>query len=192
MRLNNLDLMKLGGRKINLMGVLRLADDFGEQFFPMTRNGAYRLAYQGLSLDLDDYFPSEIERSVDRLERRGWVKKISTNEGTRVEITDEGKKQILLFDLESLKPKSGKWDGNWRMVFFDIPEVNNRKRQQLRRYLQKLGFWKMQESVWICPYNCEAEVRYIREILEIPHEVKLGTLEKIENELELKRKFNLK
>jgi CRISPR-associated endonuclease Cas2 len=183
--------MKIRDRKITLSGVLKLADNFGNDFFPLTRSGAYKLFYKGIALDLEDYFPSEIERMVIKLERHGWVKKIKTKEGIRVEITADGKKQLLMYDLEKLKPKTEKWDGKWRIVFFDIAEIKRRTRNSFRRYLKILNFWQIQRSVWINPYNYENEIKYIREILEIPHEVKVGTLEKVENESELKKHFNL-
>lgn len=49
----------------------------------------------------------------------------------------------------------------------------------------------MQESVFISPFDCVAEIKYLREILDIPHEVKLGLMDKIENEEELKSIFKL-
>ena len=34
-----------------------------------------------------------------------------------VKITDKGRKEILKYKWAGFKPKSGKWDGLWRMVF---------------------------------------------------------------------------
>ena len=128
---------------------------------------------------------------VGRLARNGWVEKKETPEGTKVIITDKGKKQVLLFQLEELRPKKEKWDGKWRIVFFDVEEEKRKKRDDLRRYLKKLGLWQMQKSVWVCPYDCEKEIKYLREVLGVPHEVKLGLLERLENERELKEIFGL-
>ena len=74
---------------------------------------------------------------------------------------------------------------------FDISEINKNRRDQLRVYLKKLGLKQMQESVWVSPYGVEDEVRYLREVLEIPHGVKLGILKEVENEKELKEWFGL-
>ena len=52
----------------------------------------------------------------------------------------------------SLKELSKKeWDGLWRLVIFDIKEVERKTRDQLRDKLKKLGFAMWQESVYISP-----------------------------------------
>ena len=74
---------------------------------------------------------------------------------------------------------------------FDVEEEKKRKRDGLRRYLKRLGFWQMQKSVWVYPFDCDKEVKYLREVLNVPHEVKLGVLEKVENDRELREIFGL-
>jgi phenylacetic acid degradation operon negative regulatory protein len=43
------------------------------------------------------------------------------------------------------------WDGQWRMVLFDVPTGQNAQRERLRRYLHAKGFGYLQNSVWITP-----------------------------------------
>lgn len=50
------------------------------------------------------------------------------------------------------------WDGKIYLVTYDIYETAHQKRNKLRRYLHDLGCRKLQESVWLSPYN-------IRELL---------------------------
>lgn len=50
------------------------------------------------------------------------------------------------------------WDEKIYLITYDIPENAHTKRSKLRRFLQGLNCRKMQESVWISPYN-------IRELL---------------------------
>ncbi|MEK7155220.1 MAG: CRISPR-associated endonuclease Cas2 [Patescibacteria group bacterium] len=178
---------------ITLRGMLKLIGDIEKDFLLLDRYEMWKLARWGPQhiRPWEDYFPSQIERTVEGLLRRGWVKKMETEKGTVVQISQEGKKRLLFFDLEKLQSKGGKWDGKWRMVFFDVAEVDRKKRDLLRKYLKKLGLYRMQESVWVGPYPCEEEAAYIREVLDIPHGVKLGLLEKIENEADLKKIFNL-
>lgn len=52
-----------------------------------------------------------------------------------------------------------KWDGNWRMVTFDVREVNRRKRDGLRKKLKELGFAKFQKSLYISPLPLENPLR---------------------------------
>ena len=159
---------------------------------PMDKMAPYRWMHGERPIkDLDDYFPSVVRRTADRLERRGLVKIEKNETGWVVKIADKGKTQILKYRLDELKSKSGKWDGKWRLVFFDVAESNKRKRDLLRRYLTKLGMKRMQESVFVSPYDVADEIKYLREVLEIPHGVKMGVLEWIENSEELKEVFEL-
>jgi phenylacetic acid degradation operon negative regulatory protein len=43
------------------------------------------------------------------------------------------------------------WDGQWRLVLFDVPTIHNTQREQLRRHLRDKGFGCVQNSVWITP-----------------------------------------
>jgi len=174
-------------------GLLKLLADTGELFIPPgSRLEAWQRMHGGVKmLDWEDYFPSVAKQVANRLERRGLVEKIETSEGMVVKITEKGKKEILKFKLEELRPKSVQWDRLWRLVFFDIAEIDRNKRDQLRKYLKQIGMQQMQESVFVCPYDISLEIKYLREVLSVPHGVKLGVLQWIENEEELKEIFNL-
>ncbi|OGD56280.1 CRISPR-associated endonuclease Cas2 [Candidatus Berkelbacteria bacterium RBG_13_40_8] len=86
--------------------------------------------------------------TVDRLEKEGFLKKIESMGRKRYIATLKGKAKVLAY----LK-KDKKWDGKWRIVVFDIPETKKKIRDFFREKLFDLGFRKLQESVWICPYN---------------------------------------
>jgi phenylacetic acid degradation operon negative regulatory protein len=43
------------------------------------------------------------------------------------------------------------WDGQWRLVLFDVPTGQDVQRERLRRYLRDKGFGYVQNSVWITP-----------------------------------------
>jgi len=43
------------------------------------------------------------------------------------------------------------WDGQWRIVLFDVPSSQNAQRERLRRYLRERNFGCLQNSVWISP-----------------------------------------
>src|SRR3989338_4992491 len=163
----------MGKRRITASGLLRLISDLGDELWHDTKAEAYRKAYGPKKVfSLDDYFPSVVEKVTGNLMRKGYVEKEEAP--------------------EEIQPKeSVKWDGKWRMVFFDVAETDRDKRDSLRGYLKKLGLKQMQESVWISPYDIGNEVRYLRELLEIPHSVKLGVLDEIENAEDLRKWFKL-
>jgi len=47
------------------------------------------------------------------------------------------------------------WDGQWRLVSFDIPEKEKKKRQEIRAALWHLGFRRLQLSAWISPLQVD-------------------------------------
>src|SRR3989338_8054702 len=54
---------------------------------------------------------------------------------------------------EIRQPK--KWDKRWRIIIFDIPENKKLMRDQARNILREAGFQRLQDSVWVYPYDCE-------------------------------------
>lgn len=182
-------------RSITFKGVLEFLDDEMELWFPMDRKSVYQRFMAGKvgksSKRLEDYFPSIVLRAAAKLERKGLVEKIETEDGLMVRITDKGRREILKFRLGEMKVKKGRWDGMWRLVFFDIAETSRRKRGELRKYLRQLGLKQMQESVWVTPWEIRDEIKYLREVLDIPHAVKWGLLSEIENAEDLKEWFEI-
>lgn len=92
-----------------------------------------------------------IKRAIKNAIQKGWIKKL--------EITEEGQKRLKnLFKEYSSPPK---WLGEWYLVNFDIPEKLRWKRDMLRNKLKEMGFGKLQDSIWISPFNLLAEVEKI-------------------------------
>lgn len=124
--------MRLGDRKITLEGILRLVGDELEVLFPLTKSQGYYNYFHPKFIYWEDYFPAIVKRKIGKLERQGLVEKCESSDGWVVKITEKGRNQILHYDLIRLEPKEGKQDGKWRLVFFDIEEIDRRKRDRLR------------------------------------------------------------
>lgn len=182
--------MVVAKKQASAKAMLKYIADNLEILFPHTRKNLMRLKYANLP-EWEDYLPATVYLAADRLERRGLVEKISTSEGIVVKITDKGKKQTLKYDLLKLSPPKSEWDGQWRLVFFDIAEIDRKKRDSLRVYLRNLGMEQMQESVFVSPYDIFDQVSYLREVLDVPHGVKFAKLSWIENQDELKEIFGI-
>lgn len=139
-----------------------------------------------------EYYLSSIHDGVDKLLRKGHVEVRELDQGIEVKLTEKGKTQTLRYEIDSLKlGKPDNWDCKWRLVFFDIEELNRFRRDLFRRWLNKLGLKRMQRSVFVYPYPLENEIKFLREVLEIPHGVKLILAEKIENDEDLREWFDL-
>lgn len=107
-------------------------------------------------------------------------------------LTEAGKLTALKFNIDKLEIKKPlQWDGQWRVVFFDIPEKKRRVRDSLRDKLRDIGFLKLQKSVFIFPYPAFDELNFIVEFFDARPYVHFGLLTKPTNEAELKLRFNL-
>jgi phenylacetic acid degradation operon negative regulatory protein len=102
-------------------------------------------------------------RQIQRLEAEAYLEmRRDEVSGERlVRLTERGVKHCQGgFDPEG---KWGmKWDGKWRMVIFDVPELNRPLRAKLRKRLIDEKFGCLQQSVWITPRPCEQMINELR------------------------------
>ena len=128
-----------------------------------------------------------IQQRINDLERKGYLKK--TENG--LELTSKGRIEIIKIIIWK-KLNNKKWDGKWRMIIFDIPEMNRRDRDFLRRELKWIGFIELQKSVWIFPYDMEKELMALLKLwkLEFLGDIRFLVVEKMTGEEELKKCFN--
>ena len=83
-------------------------------------------------------------------------------------LTKDGEKKALRFKLDDMKiKKPKKWDKQWRIVIFDIPEKFKTAREALRGKLKNIGFVELQKSVFAHPFECEDEINFIVEVFQI-------------------------
>jgi len=74
-----------------------------------------------------------------------------------LKLTEAGLTALFL-KFPQVKFKSWVWDGQWRVVIYDIEEEVRRLRERLRRTLKSLDFTLIQRSVWFSPYPVEEEL----------------------------------
>jgi CRISPR-associated endonuclease Cas2 len=87
--------------------------------------------------------------------------------------------------------KPRKWDKLWRIVIFDIPEKRKAGREALRSKLKQLGFYQLQKSCFIHPFDCKSEIDFISEIYEVSPYVNIIVAREVEGAKQLRRIFNL-
>ena len=78
--------------------------------------------------------------------------------------------------------KPNKWDGKYRVIIFDIPEVKRKIRGVIRQQLMNWGFVKLQDSVWVHPYECQHIVTLLKTRFYVSGEVLYLTVDSIEND----------
>ncbi|EKD91167.1 MAG: hypothetical protein ACD_30C00040G0012 [uncultured bacterium] len=127
---------------------------------------------------------ARINQELKRLHKRGLVEIIKHKNGiTSIKLTKKGKEKLKRYEIDNLKTeKPTKWDKKWRIIIFDISIKKNFARDLLRRRMKKLGFYKLQSSVFVHPYPCYEIVIFIREYFDVNDEVKYIEAEKIEND----------
>ncbi|MDP2668530.1 MAG: CRISPR-associated endonuclease Cas2 [bacterium] len=115
-----------------------------------------------------------------------------SDEETRIVLTEKGRLRAMQFSIDDLKIKlPTRWDKKWRVVMFDIPEKNRQARDALRSKLRELGFYELQKSVFVFPYECKDEIDFVIEVFDIRRHVRYGILESVTNEADQLKHFDL-
>jgi len=137
--------------------------------------------------------PRQIEsiiRSRDNLIKKGLLAIKNNN----LSITQNGKRYLFRYlslgDNKKLN-RNKKWDGKWRVLIFDIPENRRFARNSVRQALVSIGFMRLQDSVWVYPYNCENLINLIKTENESDGEILYMIVEMIENDEPIKKYFGL-
>lgn len=136
--------------------------------------------------------PSKLKQTLKRLKQQKNIKLINTAEGFVVKITQKGMTRALKYKLEEMivKPMR-KWDNKWRIVIFDVPEKSKALRNFFRKRLKQLGFFRLQQSVFVHPYPCFDEIEFLRQIYAIGGNVTYILAERIEGQSDLIKHFHL-
>ena len=136
--------------------------------------------------------PWEIERAFNRLLAGGYIKRKWSRGKEVVAITDRGHQRLHAATLRQQTiavPK--RWDGRWRLVFFDIPHVERVAREMLRRKLKELGFLPVQKSVYLHPYECYDVIKNLRNFYHIDRYLQYAVVERLEHEQHYRHHFKL-
>ena len=118
------------------------------------------------------------------LKKRGLIEIKREGHDVRIALTKEGRKRAEKYQIDDLKieePK--KWDKKWRVVIFDIPNTSRLVRDVFRRKLKEFGFYPLQQSIWIFPYPCQEEIKFLRDFLGANQkQIQVLEVTKLENE----------
>ncbi len=159
------------------------------------RMGGDLLVKQVIDLLLDTDFSttsprrSEIVKSAaSRLSRKGLVK----FENGFYSATSLGEKLLSDWQMSNYRiKKPRKWDKKWRVIIFDIPEKKKKERDQVREILSTAGFERLQNSVWVYPYDCEDVIGLMKIELGIGKYLLYMIVDQIENDRFLRMDFDL-
>ncbi len=127
--------------------------------------------------------------AVKRLEKRGALEVINENNQRFIKLTEKGQLEILFKKAGVKQVKL--WDNKWRLFMFDIPEASKDKRDVIRSFLKRSGFYKLQASVYVSPYELNREALvYLKNSFLIEY-IRIVRVEEMDNDEELLKYFNL-
>ena len=157
--LNTRDILLLG-----LSGALDLFEEMRDPFSLVSKS--YENMYGWVP---EQYKRHNFNHLVWRNIKTGYIEKIEKQGDIYIRLTSQGNKKITRdFPLLSLQKR--KWDKKWRVVIFDIEEINRGVRDGLRKKLKELGFGMLQKSVFLSPHDV------VEDMLEFIESVGLNDL----------------
>jgi len=172
------DIQKIILRTIEITGVLAVALVAPQVLGAMNKLGLLENLRQG----------EIIKSSASKLVKRGLL----VYKDGYYQLTHEGEKTLRLWEIADYKfnePK--KWDKKWRVVIFDIPEKKKKVRDQVRNLFVSAGFERLQDSVWVYPYDCENIIGLLKADLGIGRDLLYMIVDEIENDKHLREAFRL-
>ena len=129
-----------------------------------------------------------IKRSRQKLIERGLLEL----RGGFFKLTPKGEFILRSGELRGFRLKKPKhWDKRWRVLIFDIQEKRRYVRNKLRRTLAAIGFIRLQQSVWIYPYDCEDLITLLKADFKIGKEMLYMIVDELEFDLPIRKAFAL-
>lgn len=139
-------------------------------------------------------FTYQSKTAFGRLAGQGLIRFVNEDGKRYAEITEKGSRMLAL-DPEALavmNQKKRKWDGRWRVVLFDISERRKNTRDRLRQFMSDAGFVRLQDSVWVYPYDCEDLIALAKTEFHLGADVLYMVVERLERDKHLREHFKLK
>jgi DNA-binding transcriptional regulator PaaX len=132
-------------------------------------------------------------QAISRLVGCGMLKREGYGNSARLSLTPAGKRyaDAIFNSPDNRITVPTRWDGRWRIVIFDIWEKRRSVRDRLRSTLQRIGFVKIQNSVWVFPYECEEVVALVRAELRVGKGIVYIVADAVEGDKDLRAHFKL-
>jgi len=131
----------------------------------------------------------EFKKLLKKLEE----KRVVYLSGEKIKLTKKGRKLLDEIYLSEFKiTKSDKWDGQWRLVSYDVPEIYKGSRNLFRKVLENNGFYHIHKSLWVSPYDCKEEIAVFCKNLNMTKDVIVMTTDHLPNQQDMIEHFKLK
>lgn len=140
----------------------------------------------------DGFDKRKFRSTIRHMKDYGYISTKGKSDQITITLLEAGREKALKYSIDDIHiEKPVVWDKKWRLVMFDIPEDNRLARRVFKEKLDELGFALLQKSVYIYPYPCHNELDFIRTLYNVTNSVKLLVADKIEDEEQLRKRFDL-
>ena len=134
-----------------------------------------------------------LKRALRDLVRQGLVSIHKNRTGQTYRLNKNGVRKAFRVRFEAYEmPSPPTWDGQWRVVCFDVPEKQRHTRTLISVKLGELGFYRLQDSLFIYPYPCDEFVRLAYDGLGLRPHLRYLLVRKIDDERLLLKHFKLR
>ncbi len=111
----------------------------------------------------------KVVKTLYYLKQSGLIQMQRNSSGVILNILPKGLKRLakLIYKPKIITPKS--WSGTWWLIAADIPISHKTNADCLRRKLKELGFYPLQRSLWVHPYDPREVLGTIFRELDVGH-----------------------
>jgi DNA-binding PadR family transcriptional regulator len=130
--------------------------------------------------------------TASRLRRKGLIEFRTENGRKKMVLTPKGRAENRRIEshVRSI-PQPRKWDKRWRIIIFDIPEKRKQLRDRIRELVRGLGFYRLQDSVWVFPFDCEEIITLLKTEFRMGRDMLYIIADAIEYDIPLRQHYGL-
>jgi phenylacetic acid degradation operon negative regulatory protein len=105
--------------------------------------------------------------TLARMKQEGWLDTRKFGRRTQTSVTRRGRAILEQGNQRIFEPPMERWDGQWRLVVYSLPEEKRELRNELRKQLVWYGFGNLAPGAWVSPHDRHAELERILDDLAV-------------------------
>lgn len=132
-----------------------------------------------------------LKAELRRLQKTGVIEAVTGTSEMTYRLTEKGKIKLFKYKLGEMSLRTNHWDRKWQLVAYDIPKGMKNQAEAFRSLVKKLGFYQLQKSLWLTPYQCGEEIEFLKNLYNLQNYVTVLTISGLEGESAYKHYFGL-
>jgi phenylacetic acid degradation operon negative regulatory protein len=119
--------------------------------------------------------------TLSRMKQKGWLSASKNGRRSAYELTQRGRQLLDEGGRRLFGPRPSRWDGNWHLVIYSLPQELRTVRRHLRTGLSWLGYGMLSPGTMVAAYPMRAEVRALLLDLKVDPYVHFFTESQLES-----------